>query len=264
MVGDGRLTALEERYASTAERVAALEARWQQLADQYAAWQHQERSDDELSLVEDREFPDGYAVLRAQYDVDLELFELVRSMRELEDEIAGLRSQPVDDVAVIPAPAPWPIPVPSPDRRRHDRKRGLRIAGIAAGVVALVVGGYVVTRGSGEQPTVEVGVPARQAAAITWKLSDAKIVKVAKKQGGGCRKSVDVAIGNGAAHAGQLAYVRVDGPNFRVPKELRTRLDNKGRGTVAYETKRCSGSPANEVFVWQVGDDLNVAAKRSR
>ncbi|HVJ97804.1 MAG TPA: hypothetical protein VNC41_13320, partial [Acidimicrobiia bacterium] len=140
----------------------------------------------------------------------------------------------------------------------------LRIAGIACGIVALGLGGYVVTRGSGDQPTVEVGVPARQVEPIGWKLSDAKIVKVAKKQGGGCLKTVDVAIGNGAAYAGQLAYVRIDGPKFRVAKERRIRLDGKGRGTVGYETHRCAGSPANEVLVWQVGDDMNVAAKRSR
>ena len=80
MVDDGRLTALEERYASTAERVAALEARWQSLSEQYLAWRDGDAGSGELSLVEDREFPNAYAVLREQYEVDLELFEVEQKL----------------------------------------------------------------------------------------------------------------------------------------------------------------------------------------
>jgi hypothetical protein len=263
MVDGGRLTALEEEYASTAERVAALEARWQDLAAQYVAWRDHEPGNPELSIVEDREFPDGYAVLRAQYEVDRELFELVKSMREMEGEIFALRSQSVDDIPAVDTYfVPAPVPVPSRERRRTVPV--VRIAAISLGVVALLVATYALTRGGDEQPTVEVGVPAQQTAPITWKLRDAKVVKVAKKQGGGCLKTVQVAVGDGAEHADELVQVRIEGADFLDSSDRRIRLNAKGVGTVRYKTKRCDGNPVNSVHVRQVGDDVNVATKRSR
>src|SRR4051812_248817 len=148
MVDDGRLAALEQRYESTADRVAALEARWQDLADQYLVWRDDHPDEQELSIVEDREFPTAYAVLREQYEVDLELFELVQSMHELEEEIVVLRSQPVappddeaDYLVVIPRPAR------PAGRPKHVRV--LRITAIGLGLVALLSATYALTRGSG-------------------------------------------------------------------------------------------------------------------
>lgn len=264
MVDSGRLSALEQEYASTAERVAALEARWQDLADQYRVWRETEPGPNELSIVEDREFPDAYAVLRAQYELDLELFDLVRSMREIEHKLAVLRSRPADDVSVIPAPVPLPLPLPLPRRERKRSAHVLRIVMISLGVVALLSASYALTRGSGDKPTVEVGVPAQSVAPITWKVGRPTVVKIAKKEGGGCLKTVHLAVGNGAKYADQIAVVRIEGTDVRVARDLRTRLDTKGRGTVGYETKRCAGSPVNSLRVLQVGDDVNVAAKRSR
>src|SRR5215204_6469192 len=108
MVDNGRLAALEQRYESTAERVATLEARWRELAEQYVVWRDEHPDTEELSIVEDREFPNAYAVLREQYEVDLQLFELVQAMHELEDEIDVLRSRPPtppDDLVFLPGPA---------------------------------------------------------------------------------------------------------------------------------------------------------------
>jgi hypothetical protein len=267
MVDDERLATLEERQASTAARIAVLEARWQDLSERYVAWRDDGVEDDALSIVEDREFPDAYAVLRAQYDVDLELFALLQAKRHLEDEIAllrsmhdlegeimVLRSQPANDVYVIPAP------VLAPTRDRRQSKQVGRIAVIAFGFIALLVATYALTRGSGETPTVEVGVPAQQAAPIKWRVIDPKV----EKQRGGCRKSTKVTAGTGAEYAGKVLLVRIDGPDFKTADDRRTRLNQNGVAKISYDTGTCAGSPANSVHVLQVGDDVNVASKRSR
>jgi hypothetical protein len=250
MVDDGRLAALEAEYASAADRAALLEARWHQLADEYASWRDREPADPALSIVEDREFPDAFGVLRAQYEVDVELFELLRSMHEMQDEIVVLRTAP--EPAEIQV---WPAPVEAP---RRSRVPGWVLA--VVGVVALLGAAFVLTRGSSEKPTVEIGVPAQQTPPISWRLSETKVIK----RVGACRKTARLTVGKGAERAGQQVVVRIEGKDFPTADDRAYKLGRSGAVNVAYETKTCAGSPANSIHVLTVDDDTNVAPQRSR
>jgi hypothetical protein len=252
MVDDGRLAALETEYASAADRAAVLEARWQQLADEYVSWRDRESAETELSIVEDREFPDAYGVLRAQYEVDVELFELRRSMHEMQDEIVVLRT------ASAPAPAEiqvWPAPVEAPPRRSVS---SWLVAAVA--IVAIAGATFLLTRGSGEKPTVEIDVPAQMTPPISWRVSEPKVIK----RVGACRKTARLTVGKGAEHAGQPVAVRIEGKDFPVADDRAYKLGRSGAVNVAYETKTCAGSPVNSLHVLTVDNDTNVAPQRSR
>jgi hypothetical protein len=287
--------AFDELRKASAERRKELEARAEELADEYDQWRAQPEVESES--VADRDFSRGFRLLRDQLDTSMQLLRTGALDRRLDAAIeqAAAPTSPVEEVATDapvvdaptveevpaaaaavetspapPAPPPTPVEPPpvapappaprtrAPQRRRRRPRVWLIAANIA--VIALIAGlGAVLYRRDSppkHQPITLAPPVSLVAPRIEWTLHTTRILY----KGPPCSLTwhYRISLQKGARYAGKPAIVQLSGPDYKRP--LRRQIPVSAKGTVEFDSAapKCTTRDRNTVKLESVANSANL------